>query len=206
MIKSSNIILKLMTTALLCLIPAAAFSQQVPPGTQNTGKMGYDNPPGMGKRLSPAEQEQLRKRVETLRIWRLTETLKLDSETSAKLASFLSSYDRQRGDLFRERHETMQALRIAIKARKPEDAKLQPLLEKIVANHRATQELVEQEWKSMRDILTTEQQAHFIIFQQDFRRDIQRMLSTARSDAQGKNAGSFDGRDQRPGMGEAPNK
>jgi len=206
MIKSSNIILKLMTTVLLCMVPAAAFSQQGPPGNQNTGMMGYDNPPGMGKKLSTAEQEQLRKRVETLRIWRLTETLKLDSETSAKLASFLSSYNRQRGDLFRERHETMQALRIAIKARKPEDTKLQPLLEKIEANHRATQELVEQEWKSMRDILTTEQQAQFIIFQQDFRRDIQRMLSTARRDAQGKTAGSADSHDQRPGMGEAPNK
>jgi hypothetical protein len=183
MLKSSNLVLNLIVAALFCLVAPDAFGQQRSPGDRSADMTGYENPSGMDKRLSPEKQEQIRKRVETVRIWRLTETLKLDSETSAQLASFLSSYDRQRGNLLRERHETLQALRSAIKSSKPEETRLQPLIEKIVTNRNANQELIEQEWKSLQGILTIEQQARFIIFQQDFRRDIQRIIVNARGGA-----------------------
>ncbi len=193
---SSKKILAFTAAALFCALASDVYAQQNPPKNQHADIKEYDNPSRTGPALSPEKQEQIRKKVETLRIWRLTETLKLDSENTAKLASLLSSHDRQRGTLFRERRETMRALRSAVTSPKPDESRLQTLLDKLEANHRTTQELTEMEWKSLRGILTTEQQARFVIFQQDFRRDIQKMISTARGTEQRK--GSVSGPGQNP--------
>ncbi len=191
---SSKKILVFAVAVLFCLTTSNTFAQQSSSKNQNADIRGYDNPSRTGPQLSPEKQEQIRKKVDTLRIWRLTETLRLDSESSAKLASILSSHDRQRGNLFRERRETMRALRTAVTSKKPDETKLQTLLDQLETNHRSTQELTEMEWKSLQGILNTEQQARFVIFQQDFRRDIQKMISRARETEQGK--GPVSGRAQ----------
>lgn len=179
---SSKILTSMIIAALACIASPSVYAQQM----RDTDTMGYENPAGPGGRPSIEKQEQIRKRVEMIKLWRLTEALKLDQETSAKLAALLNSCEQQRGAIFRERRETMQNLRAAVNVRKPDEEKLSPLLEKLEANHHASQELIEKEWKGVQDILTTEQRARFVIFQQDFRRDLHRMISGAREGRQGR--------------------
>lgn len=183
------------TTSIIILLTAAmsltAYAQMQPGGQYDDG-MGYENPgqPGRGRPLSEKKREEIRKKVEAVRIWRLTEALKLDSTTSAKLSSFLNSFDQQRQKIQQEQREAMLALRLALKAPKSDEAKLTSLLEKEANNRRAMQDLREKEMNGLKDILTIEQQARFLIFQQDFQREMRGMISGVRGRGQGNAVGA----------------
>jgi len=170
----------LMSAAILFTTAPGAFAQQGPPGGRYDDTMGNKNPQGRGNAMSEQKREEVRKKIEAVKIWRLTEALKLDAATSAKLAPLLSSYDQQRKDIMREQMETMKALRRALKTTKPDEPKLKVTLEKLVQNRRAMDELRDKEISGLKDILTVEQQARFVIFQQEFRHEMLGMISGAR--------------------------
>jgi len=186
------------TLGIMILMLAAtsmtAYAQKGPspvqPGGQYDDGMGYESmgQPGRGRPMSEKKREEIRKKIEAVRIWRLTEALKLDANTSAKLSSLLNSFDQQRRTIQQEQMETMRALRLTLKSPKPDEAKLKPLLEKNENNHRAMQDLRGKEINGLKEILTTEQQARFLIFQQEFQREMRGMISGVRGRGQGKEA------------------
>ena len=180
MMRSLVISLALITTA----FGAAAtdlFAQQGPPAGQYDEMMRPGNQPGQGNALSEEKREEIRKKIEAVRIWRLTERLKLDTTTSAKLASVLSSFDQQRKGMVQEQIATMRELRVSLNSQKPDEARLKTALEKLQKNQHSLQELRDREYSGLKDILTIEQQARFLLFQQEFRREMQSMISNARS-------------------------
>jgi Spy/CpxP family protein refolding chaperone len=152
--------------------------------------------PGQTGGPDAKKQEEVRKKVETVRMWRLTEELKLDEKTSARLASFLSSLDEKRRVLMRERMETMRGLRALLKTGAPDEKKLKADLEKIEKGHREMEELEGKEISGIKDILSIEQQARYVIFQQEFRREMRGMIAEARGGGQGRGPGNR--------MGEGP--
>jgi Spy/CpxP family protein refolding chaperone len=133
------------------------------------------------------KREEIMKRIETVRIWKLTEELKLDSETAAKLSSLLSSINQQRREVLREQAATLRELRRILGTSKPDEEKLKTLLEKYEANHQAIRQLTEKEFSGLKDILTVEQQARFILFQQRFQREMRNKIHDAKG--RGQNAG-----------------
>jgi Spy/CpxP family protein refolding chaperone len=141
--------------------------------------------PGQGGPPSEERREEVRKKIEAIRIWRLTEELKLDTNTSAKLSSLLSSLDQKRRDTMREQMEAMRDLRSLLKTAKPDEAKIKPLLEKLEKNHHEMQALRNKEFKGLKEILTVEQQARFLVFQQEFQREMRDMISGARGKGPG---------------------
>lgn len=179
-----------LAAALFIAASTTAFSQQkaVPmnPGGQYNDATGAENPApsGRGNALSEKKREEIRRKVETVRIWRLTEALKLDVNTSAKLASLLSSLEQNRRNALREQMEIMRELRRSLKSGKTDEADIKFLLDKIEKTHRMIQDVREQEWKGVQEILTIEQQARFLIFQQEFRREMQGMIAGARGNGQ----------------------
>jgi Spy/CpxP family protein refolding chaperone len=177
-----------------------AVAQQGPlPGGQydETGLANPDQAKGGGV-PSAERRAEVRKKIEAVRIWRLTEALKLDAATSAKLSSLLSSYDQQQQDIQREQMKTMSALHLALKAPNPDEAKLKTALVTIEKNHRAMQELRNKEMSDLKGILTIEQQARYLVFQQEFMREMRGMIGGARGNGPGKGGrGPGDG----PGMG-----
>jgi Spy/CpxP family protein refolding chaperone len=76
--------------------------------------------------------------------------------------------------------EAMRTLRRALKTTKPDETKLKATLEKLVQNRHAMDELRDKEISGLKDILTIEQQARFVIFQQEFRHEMLGMISGAR--------------------------
>ena len=167
----------LMSAAILFTAAPGAFAQQDP--ARDEDMTGLENRPGRGGAMSEQKREEVRKKIEAVRIWRLTETLKLDTATSAKLAPLLNAYDRQRKEIMREQMETMKALRRALKTSKPDEAKLKAALEKLVQNRHAMDELRDKEISGLKDILTIEQQARFVLFQHEFRREMLGMIAGA---------------------------
>jgi len=184
------IFLALITTAFGVMTPTL-YAQQAPPAGQHDDVTGLENQPGRGKTLTKEQWEEIRKKIETIKIWRLTEKLRLDTTTSAKLASLLGSFDQQRQGIIHEQMETMREMRVFLKAPNIDETKIKADLDKLEKNQHSLQELREKEYSELKNVLTIEQQARFLLFQQEFRRDIQRMISNARGN--GRDRGSMAG-------------
>ncbi len=198
--RTRTIFILLTAAAIIYTVAPSAFAQQAPPAGQDDDMMGFDNQPGRGDSLSEKKREEIRKKIEAVRIWRLTEELKLDENTAAKLSAFLSSFDQQRRGIMRDQMSTIRELRHALKASKPDEPKLKAALDKLEKNRRAMQDIRDREIAGLRNILTIEQQARFLIFQQEFRREMQRMIAGARGGGPGKGGiGSGGGRGQLSG-------
>lgn len=183
----------LMLAAVLTVFGAPVFAQQgPPPGGQMGGQFDDDTDfearPGRGDPGgAPSEErrENIRKKVEAIRIWRLTEELKLDEKTSARLAALLGSVEQKRRDLTRENRETMRELQASLKSGSPDERKLKASLDKLEKNHREMMEIREKEMKGLKEILTVEQQARYVVFQREFIREMRGMMDGARGGGQG---------------------
>ncbi len=147
----------------------------------------FDNPPvqgGPNGMPSDKKREEVRKKIEAVRMWRLTEELKLDEKTSARLASFLSALDGKRRGFMRERLETMRDLRAILRTGKADEKKMRADLDKLESNRREMEGLQDKEISGIKGLLSVEQQARYVIFQQDFRRELRRMIAGARGGGQ----------------------
>jgi Spy/CpxP family protein refolding chaperone len=180
-------------------------AQQGPTNAPYDDMTGYENPQGRGKQLSEQQREKIRKKIETVRIWRLTEGLKLDAATSGKLASLLSSLDEQKKNLMRDHMQNMKTLRQTLKSNKPDEGRLKTVIENLETSRRAMQDLKDKEVSGLKDILTIEQQARYIVFQQEFHREMRGMMAKARSNELGRrNMGMGQGAGRGQGQGPGP--
>jgi DNA repair exonuclease SbcCD ATPase subunit len=190
----------LTAAAIVGALSLPAFAQHGPAGGQED-VMGFDHQPGRGGAISEAKREEIRKKIEAVRIWRLTEELNLDANSAAKLSAFLSSFDQQRREILRDQSAIMRELRRSLNTSKPNESKLKTAIEKLEKNRHALQESREKEIAGLKNILSTEQQARFLLFQQEFRREMQSMISGARGGAGEGKMGPGTKRGQGPGSG-----
>jgi Spy/CpxP family protein refolding chaperone len=180
----------LVIAMLLPGFPALAqASQGGPPMVMDDPFSDQDRNPAI-----ETKRDEVRKKIEAVRIYQLTEELNLDEKTSARMSSLLSSIDQKRHDLQKEQVAGIRSLRDVLRAANPDESKIKQVLAKLEQNRRAIQDMRESELKSLKEILTVEQQARFILFQHDFQRNMRRMIAGARhGNGQGK-AGMGQGR------------
>lgn len=173
-----NISIIIMTAALIMIVTTVHAQRRSGPGSPS-GRFEYAAFDG-DEEAGEAKREEVRRKLETVRMWRLTETLKLDEKTSTQLASFLSSIDEKRRGLIKENREAIKEMRASLNAAKPDEGKLKAGIDRIERNQQAIQELRQKEISGVKGMLTTEQQARYLVFQQDFRREVRRMIAGAR--------------------------
>jgi Spy/CpxP family protein refolding chaperone len=180
-----------MMAAVLAAAGISAHAQQgqrpvpAPTGGQHEEDRDVSGPPDRGGPPSEQQMGEVRKKMEAVRMWRLTEALKLDEKTSAKLAAVLGSLDQQRAAIMRDNMVTIRELRSTLKAGNPDEKKLKAALEKIRKNQDAMMDLRKKETHEIKDILTLEQQARYLIFQHEFGREMRGMISGARGQKSG---------------------
>ncbi len=192
----------LLMAAALIISGTIALAQHSPARGPSGDEMGLDSQTGQWSPASKEKREEVRKRVEAIRIYRLTEALKLDEKTSAKLAALLGSLDQQRQELMNQNIEAMRVLRSSLMETRPDEGKLKPILDKLEKNHREMVELKEKELRGLKDILTVEQRARYVVFQRDFMREIRGMIAGNRGSGQGIHGGPGSGKTGTgPGMG-----
>lgn len=131
-------------------------------------------PPEFERPPTKEQMENVRKRIETLRIWKLTKTLDLDEKTSAQLFPLINKYDKKRTEAEIVMKEGMKDLREALKDRR--ESALKNILDKLEQSHKEMQRINDEERAEMKKVLTLEQQAKFIISQQEFERDIRKII------------------------------
>jgi len=171
--------------AFIVLLAGSAFAQQRPMAGPMGGQHSDDAAfvdAGSDSAGPPSEErrEAVRKKMDAVRIMRLTETLKLDEETAAKFIPLITSLEQKRRDLMRENLQTMRELRDYLASRNPDEKKLKSVMEKMEKNHQETVKLREKENEAAKGSLTVEQQARYLLFQQDFMREMRGMISGAR--------------------------
>lgn len=180
----------LMLLALITALAAPALAQQRPlgPPLDEPGDEDLFAEPGPGREAPPQSErrDEVLKKIEAIRIWRLTDALKLDEKTAAKFIPAISALDRSRRDLMQANQETLRELRAALDTGKPDERRLKAALDKLRLNHREMMKLQDKEFDAARDHLNIEQQARYSLFLQDFRREMRGMIGRARGDGPGR--------------------
>jgi hypothetical protein len=133
---------------------------------------------GLKDSPSRAQFERTQKRVEALRMWKLTQSLDLDEGTAAKLFPVINEYDRKRLTTEQEMRKNMRKIRRSVNTASEED--LRNLMESLKSHHLRLQEIQHEEMRRLKDILTVRDMAKFMIFKQDFDREMKRRIFEAR--------------------------
>ena len=124
--------------------------------------------------------EQLRKevleRMRALRAWRIVEELKLDETTSARLFPILAKYDEQELALAAERRDIAHELRALLNAPRPDDAKLNAAINRMLANRARKHAMRDERINELRKVLTPVQQATLVLLLPQLEREFAQFI------------------------------
>lgn len=124
------------------------------------------------------EMERVRERIETLRMWKLTKALDLDTSASAKIFPIINKYGKKRAELHQAVRTRMKELNDLLKEKQEE--RLKNGIERLEQTNKALQSINEEERGELKKVLTLEQQAKFIIFQHQFEHEIRKLIAESR--------------------------
>jgi hypothetical protein len=131
-----------------------------------------------------AKRQKIMRRIRSLRAWRLTEALDLDTKTAARLFPLLNSYDGKFAKVARQAGAVRRQMRSAMKASKPNSAQLNRLINQMVKLQRANWALQEARFRAVRKVLSPTQAAKILIIlpqiDQRIRRQIRRAMRSRR--------------------------
>lgn len=119
--------------------------------------------------------EQLRQevleRMRALRAFRIVDALKLDEATSGRLFPILSRYDDRELQIATERHQVMRELRADADAPRPDDARLNADLSRLMAIRAKQRAMEDDRIRDVRKVLTPAQQAKLVLLLPRLERD-----------------------------------
>ena len=150
-----------MTLATLTLMLAALATGGGVAGSV-PGKVARGEPGGR-----KANEERLRDQIfdqmRADRMWKLTDALKLDEATAARVFPLLSKYDDHERTLGNDRAETLRELRQTIEGPAPDGARINTLIDRLIALRARRQALGMEKTKELRKMLTPVQMAKLMI-------------------------------------------
>jgi len=136
---------------------------------------GLCHPADEPEYIHPVEREAIREKVEILRIWELTRILDLDEETASRFFPMLHKYEQERAEIRQSIREDKRKLREAVEDES--HRKVKRILKRLEKKQKVLQKVNEEEREELKDILTIEQQAKFILFQHKFARDVKKIVA-----------------------------
>ena len=158
--------------------------------------------PAPGAEGRKAERERLRAQIidqlRAERMWKLTEALKLDEATAARLFPLLSKYDEQERALGQERGQIVRELRDLVDAPNPDQPRISALVDRLVSVRTRRQAMENEKMAAVRRVLTPAQMAKLMLLapriDDGFRQRIREAVQTARQAARGNDRGEGRGR------------
>lgn len=130
----------------------------------------------MQKREKPPDREKLKKRIETIKMWKMLDALELTEEQSAKFLPVYNSFESSRDSLETKMRKNMEKLDEAMNEAKFDERKVSAILDSMAENRRKMFDTESAFHENARKILSVEQQARFVIFQRDFIEEIRGLL------------------------------
>jgi Spy/CpxP family protein refolding chaperone len=194
-----RIVRGIIMTAFFTATAISAIAQQQAPGPHR------DRP-------SQEQREAVMKKMDAVRIARLTETLNLDEKTAAAFIPVITALEQKRRNLLKENQEIMREMRLLLNASPPDEGKLKAAISRIDKNRQEIATQRNKEFNAAKSHLTVAQTARYIIFNQEFQQEMRGMLDDARGSRPGRSSegrGSGQGAPSRgtakgPGMGGIP--
>jgi len=126
--------------------------------------------------LRHQDAKRVHDRLRLMRMWKLTEYLNLDEETSAKLFPILNRYDDQRLALNEERVGQLKEIKAELDKETPDEKKLGQLLTKAEELRLKMEKINQDEWNELKKVLSVKQQAKMLLFYRNFDRELYRMM------------------------------
>ncbi|MBW2038642.1 MAG: hypothetical protein JRI46_03470 [Deltaproteobacteria bacterium] len=138
-------------------------------------------PPSREERPMNRERaEELKKRVELIWMWRLTEELELTEEEGAKLFPLLRKYEEKKRRLREERKRLFWELNRIVEKGEVSEGALKEAVKALEENDRDLQKVKGEGFNELKKILPVKKQAKYIIFQENFRREIHGLIERAK--------------------------
>jgi Spy/CpxP family protein refolding chaperone len=140
--------------------------------------------PGEERPMNQERKAELRKRVELIWMQKLTERLSLTEEERAKVFPLLSQYEEKRRALRHENRELVRELERMIE-NKATVGELKKTIRALEENDNKLREVKEEGFHELAKVLSLEKQARYIVFQEQFRREMRGLLHKARHHEKG---------------------
>jgi hypothetical protein len=135
-------------------------------------------PPEVSAEDRPPKKEQrekLRQRIESIKMWKLTQTLDLDEKTAARLFPLMNRYDKKRAEVQHDIRKNIRDLKKTLQIH--DEHRLSAVMKNLETYHGKIKDIEEQEWSDLKNILSVEQQAKLILFKMNFEREIRKMIA-----------------------------
>ena len=134
--------------------------------------------------MNQEQREELRKRIELIWMWKLTEELDLTKEEGAKLFPLLGTYERNKQELREESRRIVLTLKHMIDDGASE-GDLKRTIKSLEDNERTLNKVEAEIFSEIAKILSVEKQAKYIVFQEHFRHEIHGLIKKARHEERG---------------------
>ncbi len=125
---------------------------------------------------SPERREQLRRDIENMRIWKMTQFLGLSTEQSTKFFPIFNDFQGKREKLEEQRGEMMRRLGELVESEAEHESEIRRLMSGLVKNRERMVAVQEEFRREAGKVLSLKQQAKLIIFEERFQREICRMI------------------------------
>ena len=136
-------------------------------------------PQGEERPMNQERREELRKRVELIWMWKLTEELNLTEEEGTKVFPLLSTYEEKKRELREENRRLVRELKQMIDAGASE-GDLKKAIRSLEENDQKLSKVKKEGFNELAKILSVEKQARYIVFQEHFQREIHGLIKKAR--------------------------
>ena len=115
-------------------------------------------------------------RIQMMKVWKLTETLKLDRESVARFIAVNNYYEEARKKVHRDFREDIQKVRNMLQGTNPSERELKDLVIRLKNRKKEMNDLENKQLEEEMNLLKPEQQARYFLFQIDFRREMEDMI------------------------------
>ena len=115
-----------------------------------------------------------------VRMVRLTEALKMDRAQAARFAALDSQFEESKRKSWREFHEDVQKLRALVRETNPSERELRDTVFRIKSRKRNLNDLNNKQIDEELNLLRPDQQARYILFIIDFRREMDSIIREVR--------------------------
>ena len=138
-------------------------------------------PPLMADNEMPREKDltRVRKKVEALRAWQLTEVLNLDEETSSRLFPAMRQTDQERWKIESRNRELVREMSQSLERSNLDPRKIDGILDELLSNRMELVRVEARHLERVRQILSPEDTARYLMFQIRFQREIKRKAAQA---------------------------
>ncbi len=175
---------------LLAALPAALAAEDAPP--RETPGM---ESPAERTRRHQLRREKMRRRIEVIRIARVTEELDLDAETAVRLVPVLADFDELDREHRQARKRIGGELKDLIESDGPDEAALEATVAQWWDNEEAHVQRRREIFDKLDALLSTEQRVRLLLFVPRFQREVRSLArDMARGGRHGEHAGRRGGR------------